>query len=148
MSEYGKWHHVGKPNCIGTYTIFFGHGETIANQVGSVATLEQAELIVRLANLYFAGRKMAADHDATIEAEGDMPANRDYGLTEAEIAAGAMLNAVMAERDALLAALIDAEKVMAKNIYPKPDAGPEHQWSVLERVRAAISKAEGKDGVS
>lgn len=38
----------------------------------------------------------------------------------------------------LQALLAEVEAVMAKNIYPKPDVGPEHPWSVLQRVRAAL----------
>lgn len=39
----------------------------------------------------------------------------------------------------LKAILADAERVMAPNIYPKPDVGPEHPYSVLQRIRAALS---------
>lgn len=48
-------------------------------------------------------------------------------------------NRLLRERVAKLeAALIDAEQVMAKHIYPKPDVDDNHPYSVLKRVRAAI----------
>ncbi|MGJ4857026.1 hypothetical protein ACN6KF_003010 [Labrys sp. La1] len=43
----------------------------------------------------------------------------------------------IAELTEALRALIE---VASRNIYPKPDVGPEHPWSVLERARAALEK--------
>ena len=40
-----QWHITGRPNCLGTYTVFRGHGETVANQVCATETLEQAHLV-------------------------------------------------------------------------------------------------------
>jgi DNA-binding helix-hairpin-helix protein with protein kinase domain len=56
---------------------------------------------------------------------------------------GANADLIAAAPD-LLAALLDVETVMARAIYPKPDAPPEHPWSVLQRVRGAIAKADGR----
>lgn len=54
------------------------------------------------------------------------------------------LERALAAKDAEIArlreALVAAESVMAKNIYPKPDVGPEHPWSVLQNVRAALKE--------
>lgn len=47
MSEKQQWHLKPgeKPNSLGTYTVFFGHGETIANQICETRELEHARLI-------------------------------------------------------------------------------------------------------
>ena len=65
----------------------------------------RARLIVRLANLYFAGTARDEKHAAEVLARGDVPANLDYGLTENEIAAASMMNALMDENAELLEAL-------------------------------------------
>lgn len=41
----------------------------------------------------------------------------------------------------LEAALRDCERVMARAIYPKPDAGHDHPWSVLSRARVVLAKS-------
>lgn len=38
----------------------------------------------------------------------------------------------------MVTALRDLIAVCDRNIYPKPDAGPDHPWSVLQRARAAL----------
>ena len=44
----------------------------------------------------------------------------------------------------LLAAPKAAETVVAAHVYPKPDVeDPNHPWSVLKSMRAAIAQAEG-----
>ncbi|SDY54801.1 hypothetical protein [Citreimonas salinaria] len=53
-----------------------------------------------------------------------------------------LLAEVEAERDALrvAAADADAEKVMGRHIYPKPDVPPDHPFAVLCRLRAALAR--------
>lgn len=48
------------------------------------------------------------------------------------------IDPLVAERDRLREALEAAERVMSQNIYPKPDVGPEHPYSVLLQVRKAL----------
>lgn len=38
----------------------------------------------------------------------------------------------------LEAALKDCVRAMSLSIYPKPDAGPDHPWSVLKRAKQAL----------
>jgi hypothetical protein len=51
---------------------------------------------------------------------------------------------VMALAPEMYEALHAAEAILAKHVYPKPDAGPGHPWSVLQRVRDVLKKAEGR----
>ena len=57
------------------------------------------------------------------------------------------IGAALVRKDALVtdlvSALTDAEVLLTQNIYPKPDVGPDHPYSILLRVRAAIEKAHG-----
>lgn len=46
------YHHTGKPNALGTYTIFYGHGERRDNQIAQVPTLADAEFIVTACNAH------------------------------------------------------------------------------------------------
>lgn len=41
-------------------------------------------------------------------------------------------------------ALRDLIAVCERNIYPKPDADPDHPWSVLQRARAILESSNGE----
>ena len=97
-----------------------------------------AALLARLANLYFAGIRSVEAQDAKTRARGDLPASHDYGLTENEIAAAQMMNGLLAENDAMLAALENAEYVMSV-VEPRSDAG--QYRAALAQIRAAIAMA-------
>lgn len=56
-------------------------------------------------NLYERGKQMLAEREAAIRANGDLPPDTTYGLTEGEHIAGLMLNALQEERDAMLECL-------------------------------------------
>jgi len=53
--------------------------------------------------------------------------------------------AAEAEHDRLREALREAERVVDKFIYPKPDVGPDHPYSALKRIRAALAATEARD---
>lgn len=61
-------------------------------------------------------------------------------VPRAEAEANARLIAAAPE---LLEALRDLAREAARNIYPKPDVGPEHPCSILRRADAAIARATG-----
>lgn len=44
----------------------------------------------------------------------------------------------------LLGALEKLTAIAEKSIYPKPDVGPDHPYSILLDARAAIAKAKGE----
>lgn len=46
--------------------------------------------------------------------------------------------------DDLLIEAKRAAEVMERHIYPKPDVGPDHPYSVLQALQAVIAKAEGR----
>jgi hypothetical protein len=77
----------------------------------------------------------------------DKPAPEHFEDTICQVFGGnypAVSNArLIAAAPELLEALKAAAVVMSRNIYPKPDAGPDHPWATLQRVRATITKAEG-----
>ncbi len=50
--------------------------------------------------------------------------------------------ALIAAAPDLLEAAKRAAPVMKKNIYPKPDVGPDHPYSIFLALEAAIAKAE------
>ena len=95
-----------------------------------------AHLIARLANLYFAGTARAEKRTADVLAKGDIPPNLDYGLTENEIAAASMMNALMDENAELLGALIAANGCLRPTMDEETNAAH-------ERAEAAIAKAKG-----
>ena len=82
-------------------------GVTKHNLVAQYMTEENARLFIRLWNLHFAGTAIAEKRTADVLANGDIPADPDYGLTENEIAAARMMNALMDENAELLKALED-----------------------------------------
>lgn len=56
-----------------------------------------------------------------------------------------MANALLiAAAPDLLAEAKRAAEVMERHIYPKPDVGPDHPYSVLQALLAVIAKAEGR----
>lgn len=63
------------------------------------------------------------------------PVDRPHNFANAHLIAAA---------PELLEALRALTKEAARNIYPKPDVGPDHPYSILRRARAAIAKAEGQ----
>ena len=111
--------------------------------------LAYANLIVRLANLYFAGTASAEQRAADVIAKGDISADPDYGLTENEIAACRMMNALMDENAELLEAL---ETIMHMHDGNMPDAlagmndvdyARQTIGSMHKEARAAVKKAKG-----
>jgi len=44
----GPWHTAGKPNALGTFTVFHGHGEGPHNQVCQTPYLDDANAIAAL----------------------------------------------------------------------------------------------------
>ena len=109
--------------------------QVITYQAGSGTNAEieeRASLIARLANLYFAGTARAAKRTIDVLATGDMPADPDYGLTENEIAAGRMMNALMDENAKLLEAL--------ENIENDDEHMPPSAWALIQ---SAIAKSKG-----
>lgn len=102
-----------------------------------------AHLIVRLANLYFAGTARAEKRTSDVFARGDIPVDPDYGLTENEVAACRMLNALMDENTELLEALeclideVDQRfDEQLEQISPNGD-------TILTAPQSAIAKAKG-----
>lgn len=92
-----------------------------------------AKLIVRLANLYFAGTERSKKHEAEVLANGDMPADPDYGLTENEIAAAQMLNALMGENAKLLVCLEKSTTAMiSDDIFDNFDNFPDSSDDTFE----------------
>jgi len=55
------------------------------------------------------------------------------------------LRSTTAATSEMLEALKKCEVVMTKNVYPMPDRGPDHPWSILKKAREVIAKAEGKE---
>lgn len=107
-----------------------------------------ANLIVRVCNLVMAGKALTDAHSAKVVAEGNIPADPDWGLTENEIACARMLNALMAERDELLTAVTQCQKILAMLIDPaNKGSGITNiaAWTFCvaaeEKARAAIAKA-------
>jgi hypothetical protein len=49
----GPWHldPSGRANCLGTFTIFFGPGESAGNQIGCAPDLQTARLIAAAPDL-------------------------------------------------------------------------------------------------
>ena len=95
-------------------------GRFIALCDGGLNTKEENDantaLIIRLANLFFAGTTRAEDHTTGVLTRGDMPADPDYGLTENEIAAARMLNALSDQDDKLTAGGDRLREAMADEI--------------------------------
>ena len=54
------------------------------------------------------------------------------------------LAAIQARYDRLREAAKEAEKIMAKNVYPKPGVSAGHPWFVLRELRAALSERDGE----
>jgi hypothetical protein len=61
---------------------------------------------------------------------------------------GAKAVAALLNRGDVLADLVNAAKraaeVMERHIYPKPDVGPDHPYSVLQALQVVIARAEGR----
>lgn len=99
-----------------------------------------ARLIVRACNLVMAGRSLQDAQQAKIAARGDLPPDLDWGLSEGEQAAALMMNALIEQNDAMLAALkmllpeIEHDVVRGRGLF-----------SDLQHtaVKAAIAKAQG-----
>lgn len=67
------------------------------------------------------------------------------GLTEDEAIAVQKANALLvATAPDLLTEAKRAAEIMERHIYPKPDVGPDHPYSVLQALQAVIAKAEGR----
>ncbi len=127
----------------------FGIGDGgIGPVIAEVDPLPEQEanafLIIRLANLYFAGTARAEKRTADVIAQGDMPADPDYGLTENEVAAARMMNALMDENAELLEAL---ERIAQIERDKCENADAEMLFMLLDNkveiAIAAIAKAKG-----
>jgi hypothetical protein len=101
-----------------------------------------ARLIVRLANLYFAGQEAEVQQDKAIRARGDLPPDRGYGLSEGEQAASLMMNGLLAENDALLSLVQRFVALPSGAWHPERHAAEEAE--LVTEARAAIAKAEGE----
>jgi len=101
-----------------------------------------ATLIVRACNLVLAGRALQAAQQAKIAARGDLPPDLDWGLSEGEIAAALMMNALIEKNDKMLAALKLASTVIGE--IPSGVLGTqEPAYRALGVVDAAIASVEG-----
>jgi len=100
-----------------------------------------AELCRRMANLYFAGKQQAAEREAAIVAAGNVPSDMDYGLTENEIAAGAMLNALATERDELFGICCDMKDDI-DSVFIDPEEMSASWTGIYKRLKDVIAKAE------
>lgn len=127
-------------------------GECIAEafEVTSETNRENAQdnaaLIVRLANLYFSGTSISEQRTADVIEQGDLPADPGYGLTENEIAAAHMMNALMAENTEMLKALEHIKKLSPANAEPPKDnrVCPPPEITIALIAQFAIEKAKGE----
>ncbi len=117
------------------------HGDEICAVYGSINNEPDAKLIARLVSLYFAGKQQAAEREAAIVAAGNVPSDMDYGLTENEIAAGAMLNALAAERDELFEICL-AMKDDIDSVFIDPEEMSASWTGIYKRLKDVIDKAE------
>lgn len=60
------------------------------------------------------------------------------------VAKGETLDKCFPAYDELLIEAKRAAEVMERHIWPKPDVGPDHPYSVLQALQTAIAKAEGR----
>ena len=114
------------------YIVANGGGWNCVVSTFADATDTNVRLITRLANLYFSGTARAEKRTDVIEAIGGIPADPDYGLTENEIAAARMMNALMDENAELLEALEGAHDIIRRNGLACPGT-----------YRDTIAKAKG-----
>lgn len=94
-----------------------------------------AELTLRLANLYFAGQAYAAQQDADTITKGDLPADRDFGLSEDAQMAAKALNALMVENEAQSALL---RRLAEFNRNEEPSLQSHALDALIEEARALV----------
>lgn len=93
-----------------------------------------AKLIVRACNLVMAGKALTDARTAKVQARGEIAADADWGLSENEVAAARMMNALMVERDELLDQLRHVDHTLS--VHGKVDA----DTGLHASIRASIAK--------
>lgn len=132
--------------------------QLFTGKIGQPKTEEaqaNARLIVRACNLVMAGKALQDAQQAKITARGDLPPDLDWGLSQGEQAAALMMNALIEQNDAMLAALkglfdlctlgasADAFKNGVTDSTGSIDEGNVRASGLLDEARAAIAKAQG-----
>lgn len=96
----------------------------------------------RLVALHNVGLAAMDAQDAAIRARGDLPADRDYGLTKNEIVAANVMNGLLAENDALIAenARLRTALLARGGIVGRVSVG---DWVKVEYTRSKGATIEG-----